>query len=145
MNRKIAIGVAAFVLLSVGAAWKAKAGWRYTNYAVTVDLTNKSASGQMGGSRDNPDDTSYIGCHTWGVNSGSYVNMRCQARDAYGNYATCWSGANNSWWGTTSYPAVLDLARTISGDPVIWFQWDSNGNCTFLQVEQYSWNAPKLY
>ena len=145
MNRRIALGAAAFVLVSIGAAWKAKAGWRYANYDITIDWANKSASGQMGGVRDNGDYTSYIGCHMWGQNSGSYVNMRCQARDVYGNYVTCWYGANNSWWGTVSYPAVLDLARTISGDPVIWFAWDDKGNCTYLQVEQYSWNAPKQF
>jgi hypothetical protein len=145
MNRKMALGFAAFALVSVGAAWIAKAGTRYWDFRVSIDLTNRSAAGQMGGVRDNGDDISFIGCHTWGNNNSSYLQMVCQARDANGTYVSCWSAANNSWWGTSQYPAVLDQVRTIKGDSGIVFNWDANGNCTYLSVEQYSFHAPKVF
>ena len=67
------------------------------------------------------------------------------ARDANGTYVSCWSAANNSWWGTSQYPAVLDQVRTIKGDSGIVFNWDANGNSTYLSVEQYSFHAPKVF
>ena len=127
-------------LAVLGVALAAQAGWRWTNYSVAVDTTNRTASGQVGGARDNSDNVSYIGCtvEAW-VGTDGKKKLTCQARDSAGRTASCYV------YSFKNYPvAAVEVSQAINGDSYLVFSWDSGGICQYLSVENYSWHAPKV-
>lgn len=124
----------------------ARAGWKYTFDQVTIDLTNNTAQGQVGAVRNNSDNTSWIGCNDESSTSGgnvSYEKVTCFAQDASGTLVSCWQGqttAPSSQW----IPSLVSAAKSLNGDSYLQFNWDSNGHCTYIRVENISYHAPKV-
>jgi hypothetical protein len=137
--KRVYVGVClGLAVLGVGVA--AKAGWRWNNYSVTVDTTNRTASGQVGGVRDNSDNVSYIGCTVEGwIDLDGKKKLTCQAKDSAGRTASCYVFS----WKNTGLAAV-DIAQAMNGDSYLSFSWDSKGLCQYVAVENYSWHAPKV-
>jgi hypothetical protein len=141
MKKITTVAVVAAVLGSVAAA---RAGYKYWNDQVTVDIPNRIAGGQVGAVRNNNDSTSYIGCQTEGWDSSSgfaagYRKIVCQARDANGTYASCWNGGGQS--GAPS--AIVTVSEEVKGDAYVVFAWDASGMCSYVRVENYSQHAAK--
>ncbi len=138
--KKIFVG-ACLGLAVLGVGFAAQAGWRWNNYSVSVDSTNRTASGQVGGVRDNSDTVSYIGCTVEGwVSTDGKKKLTCQARDSAGHTASCYVF---SWKATPT--AAVEVAQSMNGDSYLVFSWDDRGVCNYVSVEHYSWHAPKVF
>jgi hypothetical protein len=58
----------------------------------------------------------------------------CGAQDSSGkNYVQC----------TTTDVDLLATIRSLSGDSELWFQWDANSRCVFIEIHDASDTAPK--
>jgi hypothetical protein len=140
MKRIAAIAAVAALLGSVVVA---RAGYKYANDQVTVDLTNHIAGGQVGAVRNNADGTSFIGCQSEGWESpdkaANYRKIFCSARNANGTYASCWNGGGQSG----ANGSIVTLAEQAKGDAYLVFAWDTNGMCNYIRVENYSQHMPK--
>jgi hypothetical protein len=127
----IAITIATATVGGLLAVRPAHAGYRGT-YAVTINLTSHVASGSLGSARNSADALEYIGCAIYGY-PGS-ISAQCAAYDANANYAYC----------TASDPALVEAARSVSGDSWLQFQWDqTTQECTGIVVRNQSSFEPK--
>lgn len=127
MLKKLAIAV--FLVGGV-----ARAGYKAASTAdqVSVDTTNRVAQGALGQARNSTDSVQYIGCimytwtdaPTWGI---------CSAKDAAGHTATC----------SVFDTSLLDRVQNIKGDSWIKFEWDTSATCTYLEIYNTSYMAPK--
>jgi hypothetical protein len=105
------------------------------NYPVSINLPARLALGGLATARASVNGNTHIGCYSSVQASGggpSYYGF-CQARDDNGVNAVC----------TTSDPdLVLQIAR-LQGDGRVQFDWDTNGTCIRIIVQQSSTQAPK--
>ncbi|HYO53610.1 hypothetical protein [Archangium sp.] len=129
MTKKNAVlGCAVAAVLAGTAAW---AGSKYS-YPVFIDLTQKKAYGTLGAARNSSDTTQFISCDVHAYSDGS-KNMSCAAKSTSGTYVYC----------SSTVAALVETARSLSGDSFVYFQWDTSGVCTYLGVGHSSEYAPK--
>jgi hypothetical protein len=115
------------VVVMTGSGW---AGLKISS-AVFISTTNSYAYGSMGSARASADANQNIGCDSYN-SGGSSLYGYCHAQDSAGLYKQCfWQGA--------SYASTVASAAPGSS---IWFYWDTNGNCTFIEVSNGSQYAP---
>jgi len=122
----ITLGIAG--LLAATAAW---AGYKGT-WPVYVDTLNRTAGGSLGSTRNSTDSSQYIGCYTYAYSSGSEYAL-CIASTSAGAYASCWS----------SVPQIINVVRSLNGDGYVYFRYDTGGQCTYVEVQNYSTLEPK--
>lgn len=123
---KMMLGV---VVLGTGTlAW---AGYKVP-IAVQVDAPTRFAYGALGTAHNNTNTIEYIGCKVTTYMSGS-ATLTCSARDSGSEFGSC----------TSSAPALVEAARSISSDSYIRFTWLSTGECATLEVQHYSDLEPK--
>lgn len=125
---------------------KADAGVR-TSYPVTVDTTNRTASGSMGSARAGATG-SYIGC--WSAAVGLVegqggdltVQSGCWARASSTSTAvSCTFPTLTNGGAVNAPPPVFAMAR----DARITFKWNANNVCTSLEIAIFSENLPKSH
>lgn len=109
----------------------ALAGPKY-GYPVQVNLTSRHASGGFGTARNSADSVQYIGCDVYGYTT-SVPRVSCYARSAAGTYASC----------SSTDPNLLAVARSISDDSIVSFNWDASGTCTYLFAGNASMAEPR--
>ena len=110
----------------VPAAW---AGYSYS-YAVYGyrASTYSYGYGSVDAARKSADANQYIGCSVQHSAGSDYVS--CAARDAAGNYFSCYS-----------YDlGMVDAAAGINAASYIYFQADAYGVCSSLTISNYSYN-----
>ncbi len=122
-------GVVALVLAGTS-AW---AGMKAGNQGVTIDTTNRWASGSLGGARNSADANQHIGCRVIGYSVG-VATATCYANDATNSTTvTC----------SSTVASVVQAAATVSDSSWVRFDWDANGNCTTVNVYNNSYFEPK--
>jgi len=125
--KKKAVLVFASVVLFGSWAW---AGYQQHVF-VGVYKSQRQAYGELGTARNSPNSIEYIACFI--IWDGTTKYAQCQARDGSGTYATCLSTS----------AAFVQVAASVQGDSMIVFNWDANGDCTYISVENGSDNDPK--
>lgn len=120
------------VLLAVLASTPAWGGLDL-GWEVTVDTTNRDASGTLGSVRNSSDSVQYIGCSMYTYDTGSTINVVCVAKDESGTLASCSTSASN----------FVEVATTLGSESHVLFSWDTSGECTYLFVSDYSYLEPK--
>ncbi|KAB2858669.1 MAG: hypothetical protein F9K43_24495 [Bauldia sp.] len=126
-----------YVAALVGAALipaprDASAGFR-VGYPVDINTTAQTASGGLSSAYNAPDSRQYIGCRTYGFAGVSKVYVGCIAVDEAGTSRSCMTNDAN----------LFAIATSIGADDWVSFAWDTNGRCTRLAVNHYSWQVPK--
>lgn len=99
---------------------------------VVVNLVNREASGSIGSARNSGDSVQYIGCAIEADPSTDPM-VACFAADAADTRVLC----------TSSSPRIVAAVQAISSLSFLDFQWDSNGNCTFVYLDSASFNPPR--
>jgi len=89
------------------------------------------AYGMLGTAYNSADSRQTIGCAV--VQNESAQGASCYAQTAGGDYASCY----------TSNPAMITAARSIFSDSYLTFSFNSEGTCTSIRLENYSYNAKK--
>ncbi len=106
----------------------------YAGYKAVGDVSVGSgqAVGCMGGARNSADNVQYMICR---VGGNVYGNKwaSCLAQDANGNSASCY----------TTAIGLVERVSTVRSDSLILFNWDGNGNCTNIYVENNSYCEPR--
>ena len=101
--------------------------------AVTIDKTNRTASGGLGDARNSLDARQAIGCGVAYDAVNQKNNVNCSATDLNGNTAQC----------ATQQAELIQIALGISGDSFLRFAWDQSGGCTNIEVINSSIFLPK--
>jgi hypothetical protein len=113
-------------------ATSASAGYRYV-VALKVDPVARKVKGSLSDTRNTADNVQYIGCNV-GVGIGSYSpSIYCVAQDANRVVGSC----------STSEQVFVQVLSMLQPDSILSFEWNANGVCTSISVENYSSNAPK--
>ncbi len=115
---------AALVIGLIGAAGSALAGQRW-NYPVSINETSRYAVGAMADVRGTSDYNQAIGC--WN-NAGPTPAAGCLAINSAGLTKSCFT------YNTT----VIDAIRTVSTDSYIYFQWNTDGTCAYVYIDNNS-------
>ena len=123
------VAVSALVLVTS----PAHAGYKAAGYSVTVDMTNRQAVGPLGSARNTADGFQEIGCNLF-VNTLGNTGGYCYATTSKGVRAVC----------NLSGSEQVDLARNLSSDSMLWFQWNSSNQCTYIQTGVGSSWEPKV-
>ena len=118
-------------LLVAAFAGQALAGAKYT-YTVSVNTTNRSASGAMGSARGSAATTQSIGCQMYGGLGVGAATVNCGARSAAGQYLYC----------SSNDPTLVGIAHSLTASSYIYFMADATGHCTYLDVEAESYFMP---
>jgi hypothetical protein len=124
----VVVAVVSAVLVPLGARAGYKAG-----YTVTVGSTY--GYGSQAAARSSGDGNQYIGCTTYynAGNSGSKIVVNCFAVNSAGTFFYC----------TSSAPEVIQVVATLTPASYIDIGANSNGGqCTYVEVEDYSYYAP---
>lgn len=102
-------------------------------YPVAVDVVHRDALGSLGSARNSSDTVQYIGCEVYsGTGSGNTTGY-CYAKDAAAHYLTC----------RTTDSSLLATIRAMSGDCLLYFEADTSGLCTAVDVTHHSIYEPK--
>lgn len=125
---KAVLGVVAVGLVGAS-AW---AGSKSTNWAVTIDTAAKTAHGSVGAARSSADTLQYIGCSVYAYEDG-FTYAGCSAKNAAGTFVNC----------SSSVPAIVETVRNMPSDGFVQFYWNTNGDCTYVSLGNYSYYAPK--
>jgi len=91
---------------------------------VSVDTTNKTARGTLRGARDSSDSVQAIVCN---VRSGEAY---CFARQSDWTSGSCY----------TTDPGMVQAAGAIGPASYVTFTWNASGYCTWIMVENGSYN-----
>src|SRR5262249_34200280 len=139
---------AGLAVAGVATAFGARAGWKWNNYSVGIDFTNRLAYGQVGGVRDSADNVSFIGCKVLGGLDSDQRQLFCSARAPGPGGTTvdasCFVyGPGLNSYGRIFMPANIEIAQTMNSDSYIVFGWDAQGHCNYTLAENYSWHAPR--
>jgi len=132
INRCRTAGTAVLTLLSTVLFSSASLAGEKLAYPVTIDLTSRTAYGDLSTARSGStfDSKSRIGCT---VNSENSVT--CTAINSGGTTVTC-----------SKYQAAQSMVNAImnlESDGYVSFQWDAAGTCTYVLTETSSRWAPK--
>lgn len=108
-----------------------------TDVPVIVDLVNSSAQGSQTSARFSDNDVELIGCGSTTVDDGdsspTFFGF-CQATDAEGNSATCF----------TFSPDLVDAIRAVSAYSFISFSWNEEDECTRVRASSQSIYVPSF-
>ncbi|MGH8049234.1 MAG: hypothetical protein ACREPB_01090 [Arenimonas sp.] len=98
------------------------------SYSVPVNINDayKYAVGTMYGARASSDTVQYIGCYHNAYSSGGSAN--CYAVNAAGVSRSCYTTNVN----------MVDAIRSISDESYIYFQWNTDGTCNYVLVDNGS-------
>jgi hypothetical protein len=129
------VSVVALLAASSGVA---TAGQKISS-PVQVNLSGRSAAGSVGTARNSLDTTQYIGCQMWSFGDSTGATIYCFARTAptataASTYAQCIAG--NS-------PSMASVVDAMGPASQIVFEWDANGNCTYIAADNSSSWEPK--
>ncbi|MCO7225003.1 hypothetical protein [Pleionea sp. CnH1-48] len=91
----------------------------FTNH-YQINVSSTTAYGSMIGARNSSDSTQYIVCSYVGFSSNPYGI--CSARNSAGTSKSC----------TTTQAHHVEQIRGLSNESYLYFQWDSNGKCTYI-------------
>src|SRR5262245_44426683 len=135
MNKKLAATLvfgAAAVATAVGTA---HAGAKYT-YPLAINLPSRYAVAVLADVRNTGDTTRYFQCEVDASIYGS-PSVTCSGQDSSSppNYFQC----------VSSNASLIANAQSIGNDSWVLVAWDSNGNCTYLNVGKSSNTTPKTY
>ena len=100
-------------------------------YPVTIDMTNRTATGSAGSARNSGDNFQYLYCGL--VANTTTVEARCYAQNATQVNTFC----------TSLSSSIVSTIRTMSSDSYVNFKWDTSNHCTQVQVMTGSQAAPK--
>jgi hypothetical protein len=89
----------------------------------------KNANGTLRDARNSADSMQYIGCSRYAYDTGSN-SIVCYARDAAGNYASCWTGDDN----------MLRVAETLNPAAYLYFVVNADGSCDRVITTLTSYN-----
>ena len=107
-------------------------------YPVAVTLNadgSGNASGNMASARASANDVEYIGCGvraTENSTGGANFNGFCQAGDATGVTAYCW----------TQNRELLDVIKNVADYSFVTFSWNVDGQCRFVGISTQSFYIP---
>jgi len=118
-NRFLATAAAALLCVLIAPTASAGARWQYP---VTLNDTSRYAVGTMTDTRGSADNQQAIGCYH------NSTTGACYATTAAGVSRTC----------TTSNPALISVIRSISAESYIYFQWNTDGTCSYVLIENSS-------
>jgi hypothetical protein len=121
----IVFALALFVPSLAGAGYK-QAG------TVTIDYSQRIASGSLGGTRNSTNAYEYLDCGVY-QDLGYPATATCHAQDAAGNRVWC----------TTTNSGLVDQVKSIKGDSHVSFGWNTTNGCTSIGVSNGSQHAPK--
>jgi hypothetical protein len=111
-------------LATVASVAIAGASW---GYQVGINDTYKYAVGSFAATRNSTDTLQYIGCYHNAYTSGaSYAN--CYAVNAAGVGRTCYTVNTN----------MVEAIRSISDESYIYFQWNTDGTCSYVLIDKGS-------
>jgi hypothetical protein len=127
MKKAVSMLAFAGVVLAAGTSY---AGTK-TSATVTVSTASRYAYGSMASARSSSDANQYIGCVTQGHAGGAILAV-CSARNSAGVAASCSSTSS----------AVIQSVTNQTDHSWIRFEWDANGVCTFVTVNNSSQYAP---
>jgi hypothetical protein len=99
---------------------------------VVVNMAIREALGSIGSARNSADSVQFIGCSIE-ADSSTDPMIACFATDEIGTSVLC----------TSSSPKLVAAVQAITSLSFIDFQWDSDGNCTFVYVDSASFNPPR--
>ncbi len=131
MNKKLALALTGFALVSLAAGATAFAGTKLSGH-VQIHTGQRWAQGGMGWARATSDNVAQIGCQVQVVDLG-YPSMNCVARDVAGNSIIC----------SSDDPNLMSIMGSINSDSYIHFEWDENKTCTTLYIATNSVYQPK--
>lgn len=117
--------IAAASLLSMPAF----AGYKQ-NGSVYIDTVNKTASGSLADARQDGGNA-FVSTNSYATTT--YVYAQVQFRNAADQYASCWTQNRDLY-------AVIQSAK---GDSYVVASWDASGQCTYVNVFNSSYFAPK--
>lgn len=120
MGKIVALGAFLFAT-SITAAAGAGDSLEYS-----VQVYSTSAYGGVDAARYSGDSTQYIGCYYDGGSGTPYGG--CQARDSSGNYKSCW----------TTDPSITQVMAAINHTTLLTFEFNSSGQCTFIEADNES-------
>jgi hypothetical protein len=125
---------AAVALATLTCSALAFGGSKYS-LPVVVDLATNNAYGAIGSARASSDSNQIIGCETVGLSAGPENTYGyCFAYDANANLGMCnWTGA--TW--ATAVASITPMTRLN-------FSWDSSGNCTQIDIGNWSFFPPPV-
>jgi hypothetical protein len=103
------------------------------NETIQCYPSSEFAAGAMGAARNSSDGTQYILCSLQGYPGSSATQLYCAAVDSAGNYCGC----------SSTDPHLIAVAQSMTSDPYLYFGWDSTSTCTFLRVQEDSYDSPK--
>lgn len=103
---------------------------------VTIDLDNRTASGDQWTARSSKNDFELIGCGVTQYDDGvdTFTFGFCQASNANDEYAAC----------LTTSPALLETMRATSAFAYISFDWNDDGDCTRVRYSTQSFYLPRF-
>jgi hypothetical protein len=130
MKTRILIACVALGLAAFGGS-KAFAGQR-TPEPIFISTTGMFAYGSLGSVRNAGDTRADIGCTVYYASSAYIIG--CSAIDTTGVSRSCFVPA-----GSRTFFAV----RSLTEDSLLYFRWDSAGNCTEIHVSNSSEFEPK--
>jgi hypothetical protein len=134
MKRKYAWMGLAGVFASLLAA-SAFAGYK-NGYTVSVNNTTRIAYGTSGAARSAPDINQFIGCTLMqSGTAGESLSGYCEAETSTAGFGYCYIPA-------AAAAGFAKVMATIGNNPYYYFTWDTNGNCTSLSIDSYSFWAP---
>lgn len=110
----------AFVLVAL-AAGTAAAGQRFV-YPVNINDASRFANGAIADARGSADAQQSIGCYL------NQYTASCFASTAAGLSRSC----------STGNAALIEVARSIGPESYIYFQWNPDGTCNYILVENGS-------
>ena len=119
-SRTLIATLAGVGLIAVAAT--AAAGLRW-GYQVSISDTSRYALGDLSATRGTADGVQYIGCYHNSVNNGS-----CYATNAAGLNRSC----------STINGAHLTVIRSITPESYVYFQWNVDGSCNYILVDNGS-------
>lgn len=127
---KTRIGLWISLLTVTMTAAPALAGYAYPPSWNEVSVSAGNwADGTMRATRDSADNTAYLKC--WVYSHASYDSGYCRARDAAGDYVSCY----------TTEPRFVDTIRSIKPESRVYFS-ASGGSCSWIEVHQDSSRLP---
>lgn len=121
MKLRTLVAAAAVAAAMLSTATIAIAGSRWV-YQVGINDASRFAVGTMTDARGSSDNVQTIGCYH---NSGT---ASCYATNSAGLSRSC----------TTANAALIDVIRSISSESYLYFQWNADGTCNYVFVDNGS-------
>jgi hypothetical protein len=117
----------ALLVALVAASGTAAAGQRLV-LPVNINDTSRYANGTIADARGSADSQQWLGC-LYNTSIGI-----CYAANATGVSRSC----------STSNPDLLNIIRSLTPESYIYFQWNTDGTCNYILVENSSRFKPLL-